>query len=196
MRASLVALCLLAAACSKNPPAAPEPDSADRATHWQSPPPASAPAAASAPAPANPPAPASAPAPAPAPTPAPAPASAAAPADRPLPDVKVANIGMHIGGGPNDDVTKEPIRKSVEPHFDEFRRCWALQDDTSKSIDFGVDLHIDREGGKAKADHPRTASKSKPFQECVVNVFLGIDFRKPKTGTTTVSYSLRFSPGK
>ena len=37
----------------------------------------------------------------------------------PLPNVKVANIGMHVGGGPNDAPTKLPIKQSVEPAFDE-----------------------------------------------------------------------------
>jgi hypothetical protein len=110
--------------------------------------------------------------------------------------VKVANIGMHIGGGPNDDVTKEPIRRSVQPHFDEFKRCFALVEDAKKTGDFGVDLRIDKAGGKAQVTHPRTALKGKDFKECVVKVFEGIDFQKPKGGTTTVSYSLRFTPAK
>lgn len=100
---------------------------------------------------------------------------------------------MHIGGGPNDDGTKEPIKRSVEPHFDELRRCYALTPEGEKG-DFGVDLRIEREGGKAKVSHPRTAIKDKAFQACVVGVFEKIDFRKPRTGATVVSYSLRFSP--
>ncbi len=97
----------------------------------------------------------------------------------------VTNIGMHIGGGPNDDVTKDPIRKSVAPHFDEFRRCFGRADDLAKAGDFGVDLRIDRAGGKGK-----------DFKECVVHTFEAIDFLKPRGGTTTVSYSLRFTPGR
>ncbi len=119
-----------------------------------------------------------------------------APAPAPLPAVKVANIGMHIGGGPNDDVTKDPIRRSVQPHFDEFRLCYAQVEDASKPGDFGVDLRIDRAGGKAQVSHPRSALKGKEFRACVVRTFEGIDFLKPRTGTTTVSYSLRFTPGK
>jgi pyruvate/2-oxoglutarate dehydrogenase complex dihydrolipoamide acyltransferase (E2) component len=115
-------------------------------------------------------------------------------AEPPLPSVKVVNIGMHIGGGPNDDITKEPIRRSVHPHFDEFRRCFAKVEDPKKGGDFGVDLRIERAGGKAKVSHPRTALKGKEFKACVVSVFEGIEFLKPKGGTTTVSYSLRFTP--
>jgi pyruvate/2-oxoglutarate dehydrogenase complex dihydrolipoamide acyltransferase (E2) component len=136
----------------------------------------------------------------PAPPASAAPAASAAPtasaaAEAPLPAVKVSNIGMHIGGGPNDDVTKDPIRKSVHPHFDEFRRCFALVEE-KKTGDYGLDLRIDKAGGKAQISHPRTALKGKDFKDCVVKVFEGIDFLKPRGGTTTVSYSLRFTPMK
>jgi hypothetical protein len=126
---------------------------------------------------------------------APAPAPAAAVAS-PLPDVKVVNIGMHIGGGPNDPPTKEPIKRSVEPHFDAFRRCFAMLEDQTQGGDIGVDLRIERGGGKAAVSHPRTALKGKPFEACVVQTFEAIEFLPPKGGTTTVSYSLRFTPGK
>ncbi|MDC0676442.1 hypothetical protein [Sorangium atrum] len=119
----------------------------------------------------------------------------AAPADAgPLPKVKVANIGMHIGGGPHDDFTKEPIKRSVAPHFDEFRRCFALAEDPTKGGDFGIDLRIERDGGKAEVRKPRTALKGKAFTQCVVGVFERIDFLKPRKGPTVVSYSLRFTP--
>jgi hypothetical protein len=121
-------------------------------------------------------------------------ASASAAPAAPLPAVKVANIGMHVGGGPNDAPTKEPIRRSVEPHFDDFRRCFAQVDDPRKGGDFGVDLRIDKDGGKAKVSHPRTTLKGGDFRTCVVTAFEAIDFLKPKGGTTNVSYSLRFTP--
>jgi hypothetical protein len=118
------------------------------------------------------------------------------PAPERAPSVAVANIGMHIGGGPNDDVTKDPIRRSVAPHFDEFRRCFGRTEDPAKGGDFGVDLRIEREGGKAKVSHPRTSLRGKDFKECVVHTFETIDFLRPRGGATTVSYSLRFTPGK
>jgi hypothetical protein len=125
----------------------------------------------------------------------PPPASAApAPAAVALPAVKVANIGMHIGGGPNDAPTKEPIKRSVEPHFDEFRRCFALVDDPKKGGDFGVDIRIEREGGKARMSHPRTALKGNGFQECMMKAFEAVEFLRPKGGATMVSYSIRFTP--
>ncbi|WP_437922706.1 hypothetical protein WMF37_27145 [Sorangium sp. So ce291] len=122
-------------------------------------------------------------------------APGAGPADAgPLPKVKVANIGMHIGGGPHDDYTKEPIKRSVAPHFDEFRRCFALAEDPTKGGDFGIDLRIEKDGGKAEVRKPRTALKGEAFTKCVVGVFERIDFLKPRRGPTVVSYSLRFTP--
>ena len=130
------------------------------------------------------------------PPPAPSASAAAPPVEEaPLPKVKVKNIGMHIGGGPNDDVTKEPIKRSVEPHFDAFRRCFAKVDDLTKGGDFGVDVLIEGAGGKAKITHPRTALKGEGFDACMVTVFEAIEFLKPKGGKKTmVSYSLRFTP--
>ena len=100
---------------------------------------------------------------------------------------------MHIGGGPNDDATKEPIRKSVQPHFEAFRQCYGLAKE-AKPADFGVDLHIPREGGKASLKNPRSTLKDEPFKTCVIGVFDAIVFLKPRTGETIVSYSLRFTP--
>jgi hypothetical protein len=126
-----------------------------------------------------------------------APAAPVAPVapEVPLPNVKVANIGMHIGGGPNDAPTKEPIHRSVIPHYDEFRRCYALVEDPKKGGTFGVDLLIDKAGGKPKSvTKPRSPMKGHGFSECMVKAFEQIDFQKPKGGNTKVSYSLRFTP--
>jgi hypothetical protein len=106
----------------------------------------------------------------------------------------VKNIGMHIGGGPNDAVTKEPIRASVEPHADAFKRCYGAIGDPTAKGDFGVDLRVEKDGGKAQVTHPRTAMGGEAFKACVVSVFEAIDFKKPRGGATVVSYSLRFTP--
>lgn len=100
---------------------------------------------------------------------------------------------MHIGGGPNDDVTKDPIRRSVAPHFEAFRRCYGKAAEP-KPADFGIDLRIPRDGGKAQLTKPRSTLKDEPFKECVIHTFEGIDFLKPRGGETVVSYSLRFTP--
>jgi len=185
------------AACST--PSASAPAAASASASEPMPDPISAAAAAAAPEAASAPAPAAASVNAPAsaaapePTSAPEAASAAAP-EAPLPNVKVTNIGMHIGGGPNDAPTKAPIRKSVEPHFDEFRRCFALVEDPQKGGDVSIDLRIEKDGGKATVKRPKTSLKGADFKDCIVRTFEGIDFLKPKGGATVVSYSLRFTP--
>jgi hypothetical protein len=106
----------------------------------------------------------------------------------------VENIGMHIGGGPNDAETKAPIGSSVAPHLAELVDCWSRLADPKRAGDFGVDLLIPREGGLASVSHPRTSLAPDAFRDCVVGVFARIEFSKPRTGKTTVSYSLRFTP--
>jgi hypothetical protein len=124
---------------------------------------------------------------------------ASAPVALPAPSVPAAavtveNIGMHIGGGPNDAVSKAPIGGSVTPHFGELGACWAQVGDPARGGDFGVDLLIPAEGGRATVSHPRTTLGPEGFRDCVVAVFTAIDFARPRTGRTTVSYSLRFTP--
>lgn len=128
-----------------------------------------------------------------------APAASSAAASAPpaeLPPVEVKNIGMHIGGGPNDDVTKGPIKRSVAPHMDAFRACYAKASDPKKGGDVSIDLRIEKNGGKAQIKKYKSMIEGAGFEDCVKAVFDGIDFEKPKTGATVVSYSLRFTPKK
>ena len=113
-----------------------------------------------------------------------------------LPEVKIENVGMHIGGGPNDDASKAPYLKAVERHFDEFRACYVKVEEPAKGGTYGVDFHIGRNGGKAELKQPRTGMKGNEFRKCVLGVFESIEFDKPQKGATVVSYSLRFSLGK
>ncbi len=181
---------LAAALTACSTPAAPPSGSAAPSASTTAPPAITAAASASAAAPPS----ATAPPAEPAPSASAEPSASAAAPSAPIPAVKVANIGMHIGGGPHDAVTKAPIKTSVEPHFDELKKCWSLVEDPKKGGDFGLDLLIDRAGGKAKISHPRTGIKGKGFKECLVAAFEAIDFKKPRGGTTTVSYSVRFTP--
>ncbi len=138
-----------------------------------------------------------------APSPTPAPSVTAsnepqAPSDEPpgkLPEVTVENIGLHIGGGPNDDASKEPYRKAIEPHFDDFRACYAKVAEPEKGGTFGVDLRVGRHGGKPEVRQPRTGMKGKDFRDCVVGIFSNIDFPPPHK-PVVFSYSLRFKVGK
>jgi hypothetical protein len=122
---------------------------------------------------------------------------AASPVDAALPEppikVKVVTIGMHVGGGPYDEVTKEPIRRSVEPHFAELARCWKHVPQP-RQADVGVDLVIEAAGGRAKVSNPRSNIAGEGFLPCVVTFYEGVDFQRPKNGRTTVSYSVRFLP--
>jgi hypothetical protein len=127
------------------------------------------------------------------PPPAPLPIGSTSPVT-PVSHVHVENIGMHIGGGPNDALNKAPIGDSVSPHFEEIRACWAKVSDGTRGGDFGVDLLIPAQGGRAKVTNPRTAIHPDAFRDCVVGVFEGVDFKKPLKGATMVSYSLRFTP--
>ena len=36
--------------------------------------------------------------------------------------------------------------------------------------------------------------KGEAFHRCMVGVFAAIDFKKPRTGKTLASYSIRFAP--
>ena len=116
------------------------------------------------------------------------------PLSGPIPNVAVRNIGMHIGGGPNDSTTKGPIRAAVRPHYDDFRRCYGKIDKPAREITFGVDIRIHRKGGFAKISNPRSGFKGRRASTCMLEVFEGIEFTRPPSGKpTNVSFSLGFN---
>lgn len=119
--------------------------------------------------------------------------AAAVAVDEPTPRVKLVTIGMHVGGGPYDEPTKEPMKRSVEPRFPELARCWRYVA-KSQPADAGVDLVIEAAGGRAKVSNPRTTAVGEGFVPCVVAFFESVDFQKPNHGRTVVSYSVRFTP--
>lgn len=103
------------------------------------------------------------------------------------------NVGLHIGGGPNDDASKAPFLRALENQFGAFRSCYVKVDDPVKGGTFGVDLHIGRDGGHAAVKQPRTAMKGNGFRDCVVKVFEQVEFDKPKKGPTVISYSIKYT---
>jgi hypothetical protein len=111
----------------------------------------------------------------------------------PLPELKVDNVGLHIGGGPNDAETKAPFLRAVEARFSDFLDCYRKSEDPGKGGTFGIDLHIARAGGKPHVEQPRTGMRGADFRSCVVSVFENVEFDKPKHGPTVISYSLRFT---
>lgn len=109
-----------------------------------------------------------------------------------LPAVAVHSVGMHIGGGPNDAAGKAPFEQAIERRFPEFLRCYRLVTEPGKGGTFGVDLHIERSGGKPRVEQPRTALGGDPFRSCMLAAFESVEFpalKKP----SVVSYSLRFT---
>ena len=111
---------------------------------------------------------------------------------RALPELKVENIGLHIGGGPNDAETKAPFLQAVAERFPSFMDCYRQSEDPAQGGRFGIDLHIGRNGGRARLEQPRTALRGPEFRACLSNVFAAVEFQRPKRGPTTLSYSLRF----
>jgi hypothetical protein len=112
---------------------------------------------------------------------------------RPLPELKVENIGLHIGGGPNDAETKAPFLNAVAERFPSFMDCYKKNEDPAPGGRFGVDLHIARGGGHPRIEQPRTSLRGADFRACLGAVFESVNFQKPKQGPTTLSYSLRFT---
>jgi len=112
---------------------------------------------------------------------------------RPLPELKVENIGLHIGGGPNDAETKAPFLNAVAERFPSFMACYLKNEDPATGGRFGVDLHITRAGGHPRIEQPRTSLRGPDFRACLGGVFESVNFQKPKLGPTTLSYSLRFT---
>jgi hypothetical protein len=109
-----------------------------------------------------------------------------------LPQVIVENVGLHVGGGRNDDAEKAPFLRAIEPHRDSFRACFVKAEEPEKGGTFGVDLLIGRAGGKPEVRQPRTGMKGAEFRQCVIRAFEQITFDKPAKGPTMISYSIRY----
>jgi hypothetical protein len=120
--------------------------------------------------------------------------SAVAAPSEAVPRVRVTNIGLHIGGGPNDAATKAPFLRQIASHFDAFRRCYALVESPAAHGTFGIDLLIAKEGGTPVTSNARTGIKGPAFSDCVVKAFAAISFEPPRRGATKLSYALSFEP--
>jgi hypothetical protein len=112
-----------------------------------------------------------------------------------LPELKVHLSGMHIGGGPNDDVSKRPFIQAIEATYDSLRACYKKAEDPTQSGTYGVDLKIAARGGAPELQQVRTALKGDSLRECFGTVFKGIEFAPPPKGRTIVSVSVRFTMG-
>src|SRR5690606_26328476 len=70
--------------------------------------------------------------------------------EAPPDDVIVKHYGLHIGGGPNDDATREKYLEPIAQRFDALRRCHVLAKNRKLQASFGVDLQLPHDGGRAK----------------------------------------------
>lgn len=109
-----------------------------------------------------------------------------------LPAIQVRNVGLHVGGGPNDTASKRPFLEAIERHFPEFLRCYRLVADPGQEGTFGVDLHVARAGGTARVEQPRTGLVGDEFRACMVSTFGKVQF-EPVKNPLVISYSVRFS---
>lgn len=109
------------------------------------------------------------------------------------PRVEVKQMGLHIGGGPNDAESHAVYAEPIARRFEDIRQCYTLVAEGPKKASFGVDLLIPSRGGKPRIENYRTAIGGKDFHLCVLGVFGSIEFKAPGKATM-VSYSVLFKP--
>jgi len=109
-----------------------------------------------------------------------------------LPAVTVRNVGLHVGGGPNDAQGKAPFLTAIEQRFPDLLSCYKLVNEPGSGGTFGVDLRIARVGGHPTVDKPRTVLGDERFHSCMVKAFESVEFPALKRDTV-ISYSVRFS---
>ncbi len=110
-----------------------------------------------------------------------------------LPEVTLRLLGMHIGGGPNDEPSKRPFVGAVTSGFSAMRSCYRLVDEPERGGSFGVDLRIPRDGGAPSIDQIRTRLGPEAFLGCMREALLGLSFAPPPRGPTVVSVSVAFA---
>lgn len=115
----------------------------------------------------------------------------AAPAS--APKVEVKQLGLHIGGGPNNEQEHAIYSTPIQRRFGELQQCYALATPTRNNASFGVDLLISTRGGTAKIKDYRTSLGGKEFHLCVLGVFGSVAF-PARDKATVVSYSVLFKP--
>lgn len=113
--------------------------------------------------------------------------------DKALPELSVAALGMHVGGGSNSPEEKAPFHRALERQFPAFLECYRLVEDPWTGGSFGVDLKIARGGGAPSLEQPRTKIRGAGFKECMLSALGRVQFERPKAGPTVLSYSVMFS---
>lgn len=110
---------------------------------------------------------------------------------RGLPEISIRHIGLHVGGGPNDDATRQPILRAFEQRTQEFLWCYRQVERPLRGGVYGVDLYVPAAGGNPEVRATRQRLGSPEFQECMGKAFQGVNLPRPPRATV-VSYSLRF----
>gem|GEM_PF-1180477 len=112
---------------------------------------------------------------------------------RSLPKLELKNVGLHVGGGPNDAATHRAFTAPISLVFGEFQRCYRLVERPRPLAIYGVDLVVEPGSGRAKVRAIRTKLSGKAFLKCMQNVLEAVRFRNPLKQPTSVSYSVRFA---
>ena len=106
-------------------------------------------------------------------------------------DVELVHMGLHIGGGPNDDATRNPLLERIKGAFPAFKRCYPKAAQGPANASVGVDLLIPTKGGNATVKSYRSVLKGSEFESCMKESFGAIEF-KEREKPTMISYSVLF----
>lgn len=110
---------------------------------------------------------------------------------RSLPEIRVRHIGLHVGGGPNDEATRRPILRAIEAHERRFLGCYRQVDRPLRGGIYGIDLYVAGRGGSPEVRATRQKLGSEAFDACMQGAFREVRLPRPPR-PTVVSYSLRF----
>jgi hypothetical protein len=108
-----------------------------------------------------------------------------------LPEIRVRHIGLHIGGGPNDEPTRRPILRAIEAQERRVLGCYRLVERPLRGGVYGADLFVPGAGGAAQVRATRQKLGAEDFDACMRKALEQVRFPKPPR-PTVVSYSLRF----
>lgn len=111
------------------------------------------------------------------------------------PDTGLRTVGLHVGGGPNDDTTRAKFIAPIERQFEAMLRCHTLAENRERNASVGVDLLIPTRGGRAELKDLRTALRGDQFDDCIRKAFLAVQFPRIQR-PTMISYSMLFEPGR
>ncbi len=101
------------------------------------------------------------------------------------------HVGLHIGGGPNDEAGRRPFLRAIESRHRQFLHCYRYVREPLRGGTFGADLFVARGGGAPEVRRTRQRLGPGEFESCMVDAFNSVRFAAPGK-PTSLSYSLRF----